>query len=259
MILPQFTRALTRQPAATAAQGITTSAHLGAPDLTKMAQQYTVYLDALRTCGLDVITLPPDERFPDGHFVEDPVVIFREMAFISRPGAAARRGEETALAVNLSHLRRIYLTGEEATLDGGDVLFCADRVLIGLSERTNAAGAGQLAAALRTVQPDLGVETVAFSGVLHLKTGVTELAPGLLVLSPFLHTDHDFSFARTVTLPAGEAYAADVLPVNDTLIIPAGFPTVAELASRHYTQVMALEMSEFEKMDGGLTCLSLRY
>ncbi len=259
MIVPPFTRALTRQPAVTAAQGITTSTHLGIPDLTKMAQQYTAYLDALRECGLDVIILPPDERFPDGHFVEDPVVIFRELAFVSRPGAVARRGEEAALAVNLSHLHRVYLTGDEATLDGGDVLFCADRVLIGLSERTNTAGAQQLAAALRTVQPDLQVEMVAFSGVLHLKTGVTELAPGVLVRSPHMHTDHDFSFAQTVTLPPREAYAADVLPVNDALLIPAGFATVAALASKHYTRVIALEMSEFEKMDGGLTCLSLRY
>jgi dimethylargininase len=259
MTLPPFTRALTRQPATTAPQGITTSAHLGTPDLTKMAGQYAAYLDALRDCGLDVITLPPDDRFPDGHFVEDPVVIFRDMAFISRPGALARRGEGDALAVNLSHLHRVYMAGDEATLDGGDVLFCADRALIGLSERTNAAGAGQLAAALHTIQPDLRVETVAFSGVLHLKTGVTELAPGVLVRSPFMQTSHDFSFAETVILPPAEAYAADVLPVNDALLIPAGFPTVAEVASRHYSRVVALDMTEFEKMDGGLTCLSLRY
>lgn len=259
MTLPPFTRALTRQPAANAGDGITTSVHLGAPDPEKMAAQYAAYCDALRQCGLAVTTLPADDRFPDGHFVEDPVVIFRDMAFITRPGAEARRGEEEALAGNLAHLRRVLIEGDEATLDGGDVLFCADRVLIGLSQRTNRAGAEQLKAALQSVQADLRVEFLAFSGVLHLKTGMTELAPGLLLRSPFIETDHNLNFSQVLTLPEAEAYAADVLPINGRVLIPAGYPTVAALAARHMNEVIALEMSEFEKMDGGLTCLSLRY
>lgn len=259
MTLPPFTRALTRQPAANAGDGITTSAHLGAPNADRMAVQYAAYCDALRHCGLEVTTLPADDRFPDGHFVEDPVVIFHEMAFITRPGAEARRGEEAALAGNLAHLNRVFIEGDEATLDGGDVLFCADRVLIGLSQRTNRAGAEQLKAALQSVQADLRVELVPFAGVLHLKTGMTELTPGLLLRSPFIETDHDLSFTRVVILPEAEAYAADVLPINGRVMIPAGYPTVADLAARHVGDVITLEMSEFEKMDGGLTCLSLRY
>jgi len=259
MTLPYFTRALTRRPAPNAADGITSSTHLGIPEMDLLQQQYAAYLTALTQCGLEIHTLPADARYPDGHFVEDPAVIFRDMAFISRPGAAARQGEETAIAENLSHLRRVYLQGDEATLEGGDVLFCADRVLVGLSERTNQAGAEQLKAALQSVQPDLRVDFVPFSGVLHLKTGVTELAPGVLVCSPLMHTEYDFSFAEVVTLPEHEAYAADVLPINDALLIPAGFPTVANLAAPYYETVIALAMGEFEKMDGGLTCLSLRY
>lgn len=259
MTLPPFTRALTRRPAHNAADGITSSTHLGAPDMHLMQQQYAGYLDALKQCGLEITTLPADDRYPDGHFVEDPAVIFHDMVFISRPGAGARQGEETAIAEELSHLHHVYLQGDDATLEGGDVLFCADRALIGLSERTNRAGAEQLKAALQSMQADLRVDFVPFSGVLHLKTGITELAPGVLVRSPLMQTDYDFSFADAVLLPQQQAYAADVLPINDALMIPAGFPIVAELGAKHYETVIALEMSEFEKMDGGLTCLSLRY
>lgn len=259
MTLPPFTRALVRQIANTAADGITSSTHLGAPDLMQMMEQHLAYIDVLQQCGLEISLLPADERYPDGHFVEDPAVISRDMVFISRPGAKARQGEETAISDALAHLNRVYLQGDEATLEGGDVLFCADRVLIGLSQRTNEAGASQLKAALQSVQADLRVDFVPIDGVLHLKTGVTELAPNVLLKSPYLKTDYDFSFAEVTVLPEAEAYAADVLPINDQLLIPADFPTVLQLAEQHYDNIFELEMSEFEKMDGGLTCLSLRY
>jgi dimethylargininase len=255
----QFTHALTRQPAPNAGDGLTTSTHLGAPDVARMNAQYDAYLDALRACGLSVTTLPADTNFPDGHFVEDPAVIYGDMVFISRPGASERRGEERAIEQALSHLRQIHLEGEHATLDGGDVLMCADHVLIGISQRTNEAGAEQLANALHTVDANLRVDSVSFTGVLHLKTGITELAPNVLLHAPQMQTDYDFGFAEVVMLPEVEAYAADVLPINEHVIIPKGYPTVRELAHQHYANVIELDMSEFEKMDGGLTCLSLRY
>lgn len=259
-LLPHFTRILGRRPATSFAQGITESTHLGAPDATLTLKQYDAYMETLRGLGLEVVVLPADERYPDGHYVEDPAVIFRDMAFFCQSGAAARRGEADGLASALSDLRQVHISGDDAFIDGGDVLFCADRVLIGLSARTTRAGAEQLAAALRSVQPDLRVEFVAFSGVLHLKTGMTELAPNILVKSPFMQTAHPLDFAEVVILPEAEAYAADVLPLNDTLVIPAGdYPTVQALAEKHYAQVVHMAMSEFEKMDGGLTCLSLRY
>lgn len=259
-LLPRITRILGRTPAATFAQGITESGHLGAPDASLTLQQHAAYMETLRNLGLEVTVLPADERYPDGHYVEDPAVIFRDMVFFCRSGAEARRGEADGLAAALSDLRQVRVTGEDAFIDGGDVLFCADRVLIGLSQRTTHAGAEELAAALRSVQADLRVEFVPFTGVLHLKTGMTELAPGLMVKSPFMQTDHPLDFAEVITLPEAESYAADVLPINDVLILPAGgYPTVQALAEKHYQQIIRVEMSEFEKMDGGLTCLSLRY
>ena len=257
-LLPRFTRALTRRPASNFADGITESAHLGAPDYDKALRQYAAYLAALEDCGLRVTALPGDERFPDGHFVEDPFVIFRGLAFHCRSGAASRRGEGESLKAHLSDLR-IVEAPADAHIDGGDVLFCADRVLVGLSGRTNRAGWRALRAALRIVQPDIRVDAVPMRGMLHLKSGLTELAPGVLIHCPLLQLDYDLSWARVIELPPEEAHAADVMPVNDALVIAAGCPLALAAAEEVCSRVIALDMSEFVKMDGGLTCLSLRY
>lgn len=257
-LLPPVTHILARQPAPNFAEGLTT-ADRGQPDYARAMQQYETYMQALRDLGLAVTVLPPDPRFPDGHFVEDPLIIYRDLAFLCRSGAQARRGEGESLLPHLPELRVVRMEDESAFIDGGDVLFCVDRVLIGLSERTNPAGADALRAALQTVQPNLPVETVPFAGVLHLKSGITELAPRVLVRDPAMTTDTAFSWAQVISLPPAEGIAADVMPINDALVIAAGYPTLQQAAERHYDTVIALDMSEFQKMDGGLTCLSLRY
>ncbi|KAA8499984.1 N(G),N(G)-dimethylarginine dimethylaminohydrolase [Porphyridium purpureum] len=266
-LLPTITRILMRRPAQNAADGITSVSEKGVPNYDLMLQQYDAYVSVLRSAGLDVQVLEPDARFPDGHFVEDPLVIFRDLVFLCKSGAAARRDEGESLLQHLPpHLTQcvVRMQDEKACLDGGDVLFCSDRVLIGTSERTNLAGARALRDALVRVQPDLRVDFVPFSGVLHLKTGVTELAPNVLVRDPALTTSYDFSWAaQIITLPPEEGYAADVMPLvgRDMILIVDGHPTLRRVAEKYYAphNVVALEMSEFEKMDGGLTCLSLRF
>ncbi|GAB5491055.1 MAG: hydrolase [Phototrophicaceae bacterium] len=257
-LLPSFTRILARRPSANFADGLTTQ-ELGTPDIALALQQYDNYLSALRECGLEVTVLDADEQYPDGHFVEDPIIIFRDMAFVCKSGAEARQGEAKGLLSHLSDLRIIEISGENAFMDGGDVLICADRVLVGLSERTTVAGAESLKRALQTVQADIRVDFVAFEGVLHLKSGLTELAPNVLIHDPILKTDYPLDWAEVITLPAEEGYAADVMPVNDTLFLAEGYPTALSEAKKHYNKVITLDMSEFQKMDGGLTCLSLRY
>lgn len=252
-----FTHALVRPPAENMGDGLTTQS-LGAPDFAIVKQQYARYLSALRDCGLSLTQIEPDENFPDGQFVEDTAILYRDLAIIAQPGAASRRGEPASLIPHLPHKTKIHISGD-AFLDGGDVLFCADRVLIGLSMRTNQAGAEQLRAALIHYDSKLKVEFVPFSGVLHLKTGVTELTPGVLLRSPEFTSDYVFDFAETIVLSHAESYAANVLPVNGAILIPAGYPAVSALASRYYTHICETPMSEFQKMDGGLTCLSLLY
>jgi dimethylargininase len=257
-LLPRITRIIARRPAPNFADGITTSHHLGKPDYPLVLQQHQNYMQALSDMGLQVQALPADERFPDGHFVEDPVVIFHDMAFLCRSGAPARQHEAETLIPHLASLRLVS-AAPDARIDGGDVLICADRVLVGLSERTNAEGVASLRQALHSVQPDIRVDAVSFSGVLHLKTGLTELVGGVLLRDPALVTDYDLSWAEVISLPPAEGYAADVMPVNDTLFIAEGFPQALAVARRYYERVVPLPLSEFRKMDGGLTCLSLRY
>lgn len=257
-LLPTITRILARRPASNFADGITTSSHLGTPDYETALQQYDTYIQALRDLGLEVTVLPADDRYPDGHFVEDPCVIFHDVAFMCRSGAESRAEEGDSLKPHLSDLR-IIDPAEDARIDGGDVLICADRILVGLSERTNQAGVEALRRAFQTVKPDLRVDAVNFEGVLHLKSGLTELAPNVLIHDPALTTDADLSWATVITLPADEGYAADVMPVNDTLFIADGYPSAVQAARAYYDNIVELDMSEFQKMDGGLTCLSLRY
>ena len=257
-LLAPFTRALMRRPAPNFADGVTGSSHLGTPDYGRAMHQYDTYIQALRDCGLAVTVLPADRRFPDGHFVEDPFVIYRDMAFHCRSGEASRRDEGESIKPHITGLR-IVEPPPAARIDGGDVLFCADRVLVGISQRTTYAGFSALREAMQSVRSDIRVDPLPFSGVLHLKSGLTELAPGVLICDPALETNHDLSWAEVVNLPPEEGYAADVMPVNDTLFIADGCPEAYRAATRYCERVVALDMSEFVKMDGGLTCLSLRY
>jgi dimethylargininase len=252
-----FTHALARYPTTNLGDGLTTQ-ELGAPDFNLAMQQYSAYLDALRDCGLDVTVLRGDPTYPDGCFVEDTAVIYRDLAVITQPGADTRLGETTIITKSFGTRQCVHMTGE-GRLDGGDVLFCSDRILIGISERTNQQGAEQLRNALVSYDSTLKVDFVPFTGVLHLKTGVTEIAPGVLPRTSMISTDYSFDFAETYYLPPSEAHGANVLPINGSILIMAGYPTVAKLAEKYYTNVFELPMSEFEKMDGSLTCLSLRY
>lgn len=257
-LLPPFSRALMRQPARNFAAGLTLSASDDPPDFELGLRQHETYAQALRDCGLAVEVLPADERFPDGHFVEDPFVIFRDLAFHCRSGAPSRQGEGESLKTHLSPLR-IVEPPPAARIDGGDVLFCADRVLVGISARTNHAGFEALRKALRSVKADILVEPVPFTGVLHLKSGLTELAPKVLFRDPALQTDYDLTWAEVVEMPPEEGYAADVMPLNDTLFVAANCPRAFAAAAKVCSRVVSLDLSEFVKMDGGVTCLSLRY
>ena len=257
-MLPPITRILSRRPAPNFADGLTTQ-DLGQPDVDLALQQYEAYLQALRDCGLEVTVLDSEPDYLDGHFVEDPIIIFHDLAFVCKSGAAQRQGEAVGLLPYFADLRMIEISGKNAFMDGGDVLICADRVLVGISKRTTYAGAEALQKALQTVKADIHVDTVEFEGVLHLKSGLTELAPGVLIHDPALKTDYPLDWAEVITLPAEEGYAADTMPVNDTLFLAEGYPTALAAAQCYYEKVVTLDMSEFQKMDGGLTCLSLRY
>lgn len=257
----RFTRALVRPPAHTFAQGLTTVS-LGAPDVDRALAQHAAYCDALERHGCRVMPLPADDRYPDSTFVEDTALIVPGRgALLARPGAASRDGEVEAIAEALrsafSELPRIV---EPGTLDAGDVCDAGDHLFIGLSERTNVAGAAQLSTwAAQFGMTSSTVDIREVDGILHLKSGIAAIEPTRLVLIEALAEHPAFRGYEVVRVPAGEEYGANCVRVNDVILVSDGQPRLdAQLRALGYA-LEVLDMSEYRKMDGGLSCLSLRW
>ena len=247
-----YTRAIVRKPGKNFAAGIST-AGLGKPDLRKALQQHAAYCETLNRCGLEVIVLEADERYPDGCFVEDTAVVTDETAIITRPGAISRRGEEEEILRILSVFRTIRRIESPGTLDGGDVLRVNNHFYIGLSGRTNREGAGQLAAILS--EHGYSTSEAEVKEGLHLKSGIAYLGHGKLISTPAL--SHIVKGEANIITDEDESYSANCLRVNDFLLIPEGFPKTKMKMAFSGFSIIGLGMSEFMKMDGGLTCLSL--
>lgn len=250
----RFEDALVRDLSDSFAGGLT-AAGLGAPDLTLARQQHAAYRDALQQAGLSVTVLPADENHPDGVFVEDTSVVTPEIAVIARPGAPSRDGEQHAVEQALAASKTVRRIESPGALDGGDVLRVGRRVFVGLSDRTNQAGARQLADALAPF--GYAVETVVVPDLLHLKTGVTALDDRALIATPALANHEAFTDYDILQVDADEAYAANCLRVNDALLVPQECPATAERLRQTGYAVVTIAMSEFRKMDGGMTCLSI--
>ena len=256
----RFTRALLRLPGENFAAGLTTSAE-GAPVLARALEQHRCYAAALAACGLKATTLPADPRYPDGTFVEDTAIVTPKGAIVTRPGALSRAGETEVIAAALrQHYRELAEIKAPGTIDGGDVKETDTGVLIGVTARTNEEGARQLAGLLG----DLGyaatlVDIRNVPGLLHLKTGIAYLGDGRLVVAAGLPTLPAFAPYELVRVAPEESYAANCVRVNDRVLIAAGYPRFAESLARLGYDPLPLEMSEFRKMDGGLSCLSLRF
>ncbi len=249
-----------RPPAANFAEGLTT-VDLGAPDVPKALDEHAAYCRALVDCGLELTRLPADPRFPDSTFVEDAAVITPGGAVLTRPGAPSRAGEvagiEEALAPFFPPPRRIQAPG---TLDGGDVCEAGSHWFIGISERTNAEGARQLARLL--ADDGLSSSTVdirSVAGILHLKSGIAWLSGPRLVVIDSLAADPAFADWERVPVDPSEDYAANAVVINDVLLFAKGFPRLERRLAELGYRPLVLDMSEFRKMDGGLSCLSLRF
>ncbi|MCP4572217.1 MAG: amidinotransferase [bacterium] len=249
-----ITHALCRRPGPDMAGGLTT-AGLGLPDPELALHQHSAYVAALKALGLDVDVLPALAGHPDACFVEDTAVLVPDLAVVTRPGAPSRQGEQESVAQALAG--PVTRLTEPATLDGGDVLVAERTCWIGLSGRTNADGALQLAAALRPLGYDC--ITVEVGAGLHLKSGMNHLGGRRLLATPDLARNPAFTGWEVLVVPEDESYAANTLLVNGTLLTPAGFPCTRALIDTCGLPVRELELSEFEKVDGGLTCLSLRF
>lgn len=256
----QFTRAIVCPPAATFADGLTTVS-LGTPILEKAIEQHRVYCDALEAAGLEIIALEPDDQYPDSTFVEDTAVLTPNWAVVTRPGALSRAGEVVRITQVLSqYFPTCELIQPPCTLDGGDICQIEDRFLIGLSNRTNEEGARQLSQFLLARGcTSTAVDVRSVEGILHLKSGVTYIGDNRLLVIGSLADKVDPQGLELVIVPEGEEYAANCIRVNDHLLMPAGFPVLHKILNDLKYHTVELKMSEFQKMDGGLSCLSLRF
>ena len=256
----RFTRAIVRPPAATFAAGITASG-LGSPDLALALEQHDAYCRTLERLGLSLIRLAPDPDFPDSTFVEDAAIVTARGAILTRPGAASRAGEVAALGAVLGEwfpeLGKITTPG---TVDGGDVCEAGRHFFIGLSERTDPVGAAQLAEWLRRHQFASSVIDIrSMPGLLHLKTGLSWLGGRRLLATGDIAGHEALNGWEIVRMPEGEDYAANCIRVNDALLVAEGFPATSALLGELGYDLVPLAMSEFRKMDGGLSCLSVRW
>jgi dimethylargininase len=251
-----FSRAVVRKPGPDCGRGLTT-AGLGSPDPERLLEQHKAYVRALRRLGLTVTVLPAADGFPDGYFVEDTAVVTHRLAVITRPGARSRRGEEESIEPVLAAFRPTVRIKPPATLEGGDVLMVENRFFIGISERTNIQGARALGKRLQ--EEGYSWTPVPVAEGLHLKSSLNYLGQGrLLVTRDFAAREEIADFPKIV-LPEGEEYAANTLWVNDSLLVPAGFPRTLKKLEKLGLAMIELDVSEVRKMDGGLTCMSLRF
>jgi dimethylargininase len=224
-------------------------------DYARAVAQHGAYVRLLEDLGLRVVPLEADEELPDCCFVEDIAIVLDEVAVLTRPGAPSRRGETAAVAAALQAYRPIVRLEEPARIDGGDVLVLERRLFVGLSNRTDAAGHQALAQALRPF--DYEVVPVRMEGCLHLKTAVTAATVDILVVNPQWVDLAPFHGLETITVAPGEPGAANVLSVGAAVITAEGFPRTAQRLRGRGLDVRTVDVSEFQKAEGGVTCKSL--
>ena len=255
-----FRNAIVRIPGSNFGKGLTT-AGLGVPRYDIVVHQHSRYREALEECGLTITTLDADLRYPDSTFVEDTAVLTPRTAILTRPGAASRAGEVAAIRETIRRFFPATLEIEApGTLDGGDICEAEDHFFLGLSHRTNEGGIWQLAAHLAGLGYTSSVIDVReMTSILHLKSGISYIGDNTMVAMEELAGNNLFRDYELIRVPLQENYAANCVRVNQRVLVAAGYPHLtAELADRGFNPLV-LEVSEIQKMDGGLSCLSLRF
>lgn len=252
-----FRNAIVRKPSRSIIRGLSSS-DLGIPVWEVSLEQHSEYVRALESCGLSTWILEPDEDFPDSTFIEDVALCTSECAIITNPGAPSRREETRGMRKVLgAFFDRIEEIIHPATLEAGDVMMVERHFYIGLSGRTNQSGAQQLSAILKKY--GFTASTVPLERLLHLKSGASYLGEGNMLLTGELTKRDEFAEYNRIIIPEKESYAANSLWLNGTVLIPEGFPETGALIEDAGYPALPVDVSEFRKIDGGLSCLSLRF
>ena len=250
--------AIVRRPGHSLVNGITSAPELGKPDYGLAIKQHDAYIEALKSCGVGVTVLKADERFPDSCFVEDVAVCTRKFAVITNPGASSRKGEEIEIIeVIKKYYNDIEYIKKPGTLEGGDVMMVKDHFYIGLSKRTNREGAEQLIKVLGKY--GMSGSIVEISEMLHLKSGLAYLEDNVLLVTGEFINNLEFKKFNKIMIDEEETYSANCIRVNDYVLVPAGYPKTKEKIEAAGFKVIVVDTSEYRKVNGGLSCLSLRF
>ncbi|MDX9725209.1 MAG: hypothetical protein RBT38_02395 [Bacteroidales bacterium] len=252
-----FKNAIVRKPSRSITRGLSSSG-LGIPVWEISISQHSEYTKALVSCGLSAEILKPDEEFPDSTFIEDVALCTPACAIITSPGAPSRRDETRGMRKILAgYYAKIEEIVPPATLEAGDVMMADGHFFIGLSGRTNASGARQLTAILRKY--GFTASCVPIESLLHLKSGASYLGNGNMLVTSELTKRDEFEGYNRISVPKKENYAANSLWLNGRVLVPEGFPETRDLIENAGYPTITVDVSEFRKVDGGLSCLSLRF
>jgi dimethylargininase len=255
----RFTHAITRKPGAGITAGLR-AVDIGAPDLDLMLAHHADYIAALRSTGAQVVELDALPDFPDAVFVEDTALCLPQGAVVMRPGAPSRLGEAALMA---PHLAALYadvreISGAESYIEGGDILTTEREILVGRSARTNAAGVAELRE--RVAEWGLPVrEVFTPPGVLHFKTDCSLLDAETVLATKRLAASGCFDGYRVIHTAEGEEACANAIRFNNLVIMPDGFPKTRDILVAAGFEVRVVGNSECAKLDGGMSCLSLRF
>lgn len=252
-----FTHGIVRKPSKNFQDGLTIS-NLGKVDYIKANKQHSSYIKALKKCGMEIITLEGDERFPDSTFVEDTAVVNEDLAVITNLGAPSRRGEEREIKTVLEkYFDKVESIENPGTLEGGDVLKIENEYFIGLSSRTNKKGAKQFEKILKKY--GYSCYLIPLTNFLHLKTGVAYIGDNNLIVSGEIIGNPIFKDYNLIKFEEDESYASNCIRVNNYVLIAEGFKKSRDSIISLGYKTLEIDVSEFRKMDGGLSCLSLRF
>lgn len=218
--------------------------------------QHMEYVTCLEKLGAKVIELPAEPSLPDSVFVEDTVLLFDELAVLTRPGAESRRAEVDAIAPAVQSVRQLVeRINAPGTIDGGDVLRIGRRVFVGLSQRSNQAAIDQLADILKPYA--YKVTAVSMQDCLHLKSAVTALSDDTVLINPDWVDAAYFKEYRQIRVDEHEPHAANVVRIGSSILMPSAFPKTQALIESAGYAVTAVDVSELQKAEGAVTCCSV--
>ncbi|MFX0095657.1 MAG: dimethylarginine dimethylaminohydrolase family protein [Candidatus Hodarchaeota archaeon] len=222
--------------------------------LAHAREQHQNYCQILEELGLELITMPTEDEHPDSCFVEDTHIIHKGKALITRMAKESRRGEEEAIVKILQNYLEVKEVTAPATIEGGDVIHPPNRLICGITQRTNQEGVNQMEAWL-----DVSVDTIVDPSIVHLKSHITYLGQNTMIATE-TYANHPFlKKFNVLVVPKDESYAANTLTISDVVLMPQNFPKTHTLITEAGFEVVTLQMTEFEKCEGALTCLSLLF